>query len=167
MKNYLAMDLLYQGKEVESLVPIESAMELLPDDSLLQKTYEKFIDKGITKKTATDLGISAVMDGDSGRFSILIPSGVSIPYSNHDTYYTSHDNQKQILISTHKGKDDYVKNNITLGEFSMDVNPKKAGDVSVNIQFDIDELGNLNVTCKNNDDGKMVKVPYYSKDLIM
>jgi len=168
MKNYLAMDLLYQGKEIESLVPLESAMELLPNNSLLKTTYKKFVQKGITKKTITNLGIEAIMEDEQKRFSILIPTGSPIPCSNREIYTTSYDGQREAYISTFKGRAKYVTDNLQIGEMLMTGLPnKKAKKAKIEVVFDIDDEGVLSVTCINMKNESKMKTIYYIKDLIM
>lgn len=81
----------------------------------------------------------------SGFFSVLIPRNTVIPASRADRFYTVNDNQDEMRLAVYQGEQRLVKNNIKIGEFSVPVSRKKAGEEAVDVRFTYDINGVLEV----------------------
>ena len=105
--------------------------------------------------------------------SVIIPRGSKIPISKTQTYATASDFQTSVMIKVYEGEKKYVKDNHTLGEFTLvDLPPKKAREVSLDVTFSIDSDGILNVTAIETSQGiknsiKIINDKGFNKDEIL
>ena len=85
----------------------------------------------------------------SGKSSVIIKKHSNLPIKRTQTYFTVVDNQKSMIIDVYEGESEEYAYNHKLGEFLLENLPKgKAGEVKVNITFEIDENSILHVTAK-------------------
>lgn len=84
---------------------------------------------------------------EEGFFLPLIERNCFLPVSLMKTVYTVSDDQTQVNIEIYQGEGRRVKDNIYLGELTVDVPPCKAGEVSINIRFTYTLDGILEVAC--------------------
>ena len=103
------------------------------------------------------LGI-AVVDPDnknknSEKFmSKVINKGTKLPCKKKKFFYTNYDNQKAAFLEIYEGENEYVKNNYPLGTFTLcNLPPKKAGEVKIEVTFELDEDSILTVTAVEKD----------------
>ena len=80
-----------------------------------------------------------------GIFSPIIERNTVIPASRVERYHTMVDNQEKIVLRVYQGEARDVQANVRLGELSVDVPRKKAGEVSVDCRFTYDTSGLLEV----------------------
>ena len=100
------------------------------------------------------LGTEAGMDiGQyvTGRFFPIIDRNMPVPVSRVETFITSHDGQKVILVDVLQGESMLAKENLKLGELSVNVPPKPKGQVSIDVRFSYDVNGLLEVDISNRD----------------
>lgn len=100
------------------------------------------------------LGTEAGMDiGQyvTGRFFPIIERNMPVPVSRVETFITSHDGQKVILVDVLQGESMLAKENLKLGELSVNVPPKPKGQVSIDVRFSYDVNGLLEVDISNRD----------------
>jgi molecular chaperone HscC len=81
----------------------------------------------------------------SGHFLPIIERNATIPCSKAITVYTVHDRQKAVSINVYQGESRLVANNLKLGEFSLPVPPKPAGEAGIEIRYTYDINGILEV----------------------
>ena len=91
--------------------------------------------------------ISGRVFGD--RFSPIIERNTPVPVSKMGSYNTVIDNQKKILFDIRQGESPIGSENMRLGTLEIDVPPKPAGDVSVDVRFSYDANGMLEVEVKD------------------
>ncbi|HNX57488.1 MAG TPA: molecular chaperone HscC [Spirochaetota bacterium] len=91
------------------------------------------------------LGTDIAVGDKSGFFSPIIERNTVIPVSRVERYYTADDNQTSIPVGIYQGEARLVKNNICLGELSVDVPPAPAGEQTVDVRFTYDINGILEV----------------------
>ena len=85
----------------------------------------------------------------SGKSSVIIKKHSNLPIKKTRSYFTVVDNQKTMNIDVYEGESEEYKLNHKLGEFNLENLPKgKAGEVKVDITFEIDENSILHVTAK-------------------
>ena len=104
----------------------------------------------ITDKCSYNLGTSIIKIGDgkviNGAFDCIIPIDSSIPCSKRKFYYTAVDNQEEVRVEVYEGNEELAEDNEKIGDFLLKGVPKgKAGDESIEVQFDYDLNGILEV----------------------
>ena len=115
----------------------------------------------ITDKCSYNLGTSIIKIGDGkiieGAFDCIIPIDSSIPCSKKKTYYTAVDNQEEVRIEVFEGNESMAEDNTKIGDFLLKGVPKgKAGEESIDVQFDYDLNGILEVKATIVSTGKSV-----------
>ncbi|MBS1652038.1 MAG: molecular chaperone DnaK [Bacteroidetes bacterium] len=101
--------------------------------------------------TPLSLGIETM----GGVFTKLIESNTTIPTRKSETFSTAADNQPSVQIVVHQGERPMARDNRKLGEFNLDgIPPAPRGVPQVEVTFDIDANGILNVSAKDKATGK-------------
>lgn len=75
---------------------------------------------------------------ESGYYCPIIERNTVIPVSRTDTFYTAHDNQKQIRVDILQGESRLARNNLYLGEVVVPVPPGPRGKESVKVTYTYD-----------------------------
>ncbi|MBQ0092946.1 MAG: molecular chaperone DnaK, partial [Clostridiales bacterium] len=101
--------------------------------------------------TPLSLGIETL----GGVFNKIIERNTTIPVSKSQTYTTAADGQTSVEIHVLQGEREMVANNTTLGRFSLDgIAPAPRGVPQIEVTYDIDANGIVNVTAKDKGTGK-------------
>ena len=96
--------------------------------------------------TPLDLGIAV----HGGGFYVITPKNTTIPCSNTTVFTTSFDNQTSLKIVVLQGEHTAASENQVLAEFTFsDIRPAPAGQVDIEITFDVDADGIVNVTARD------------------
>ena len=91
----------------------------------------------------------------AGVMTPLIERNTTIPVSKSEVFSTAADNQTAVDIHVLQGERPMVVDNMTLGNFRLDGIPSSPRGVpQVEVMFDIDANGILNVTATNKADGR-------------
>lgn len=105
--------------------------------------------------TPLSLGIETL----GGVMTKLIERNTTIPTSKSQIFSTAADNQPQVEIHILQGERELSADNRTLGRFSLDgIPPAPRGVPQVEVTFDIDANGILNVSAKDKATGKEQKI---------
>ena len=89
----------------------------------------------------------------------LIEKGTTIPVKKSQTFSTAEDNQPAVSIHVVQGEREFAKDNKSLGMFELGgINPAPRGQPQIEVTFDIDANGILNVTAKDKGTGKEQKI---------
>jgi len=89
----------------------------------------------------------------------LIERNTTIPTSKSQIFSTAADNQTQVEINVLQGEREMAADNKTLGRFVLDgIPPAMRGTPQIEVTFDIDSNGILNVTAKEKNTGKEQKI---------
>jgi molecular chaperone DnaK len=89
----------------------------------------------------------------------LIESNTTIPTRKSEVFTTAADNQSQVEIHVLQGEREFARDNRTLGRFILDgIPPAPRGIPKVEVTFDIDANGILNVSAKDMATGKEQKI---------
>lgn len=101
--------------------------------------------------TPLSLGIET-MGGISTK---LIERNTTVPTSKSETFSTASDNQPQVEIHVLQGEREFATDNKSLGRFVLDgIAPAPRGVPQIEVTFNIDANGILNVTAKDKGTGK-------------
>lgn len=101
--------------------------------------------------TPLSLGIETL----GGVSTKLIERNTTIPTSKSETFSTAADNQNQVEIHVLQGEREMVADNKSLGRFVLDgIPPAPRGVPQIEVTFNLDANGILNVTAKDKGTGK-------------
>ena len=101
--------------------------------------------------TPLSLGIETL----GGVMTKLIEKNTTIPTRASEVFSTAEDNQAAVTIHVLQGQREMSADNKSLGQFNLtDINPGPRGSVQVEVTFDIDANGILNVSAKDKATGK-------------
>jgi molecular chaperone DnaK len=105
--------------------------------------------------TPLSLGIETM----GGVTTKLIDRNSTIPTSKSETFSTAADNQPQVEIHVLQGEREMSADNKSLGRFTLDgIAPAPRGVPQIEVTFDLDANGILNVTAKDKGTGKEQKI---------
>jgi molecular chaperone DnaK len=89
----------------------------------------------------------------------LIEKGTTIPVKKSQVFSTAQDNQPAVSIVVGQGEREFIKDNKNLGQFELsDIAPAPKGQPQIEVTFDIDANGVLNVSAKDKSTGKENKI---------
>jgi molecular chaperone DnaK len=105
--------------------------------------------------TPLSLGIETL----GGVMTALIERNTTIPTRKSETFSTAEDNQTAVDIHVLQGERPMAEDNMTLGRFRLDgIPPAPRGMPQVEVAFDIDANGILNVSARDKASGREQKV---------
>jgi molecular chaperone DnaK len=94
-----------------------------------------------------------------GVATAMIPRNTTIPTKKSETFSTAADNQTEVEVHVMQGERPMAAQNRTLGKFKLGGIPSAARGVpQIEVTFDIDANGILNVSAKDNATGKDAKI---------
>ena len=99
--------------------------------------------------------LSLAIETLGGVSTVLIPRNTTIPCSKSQIFSTAADNQTSVDIHVVQGERQFARDNKTLGQFRLDgILPARRGVPQIQVTFDIDANGIVNVSAKDLGTGK-------------
>ena len=105
--------------------------------------------------TPLSLGVETL----GGVMTVLIPRNTTIPTRKTEIFSTAEDNQSAVDIKVYQGERPIAADNILLGQFRLEgIAPGPRGQPQIEVTFDIDSNGILNVSARDKATGKEQRI---------
>lgn len=144
---------------VKKIIGKEPFKGINPDECVaLGAAYQggvlnKDVKNGILLLDVTPLSLGIETYG--GVFTKMIERNTTIPTKKSQIFSTAADNQPAVDVSVYQGEREFAKDNKLLGNFMLDgIAPAPKGVPQIEVTFDIDQNGIVNVSAKDLGTGK-------------
>ncbi|RRD65007.1 molecular chaperone DnaK [Fretibacterium sp. OH1220_COT-178] len=156
-------------KKIVELMGKEPTKGINPDECVaagaaIQGAILKGDHKDIVLVDVTPLSLGLETLG--GVFTKVIERNTAIPVSKSQVFTTASSNQTQVEILVLQGERSMAADNVKLGQFVLDgIPPAPRGIPQIEVTFNIDVNGILNVSAKDKGTGKAQKITIQSSNL--
>jgi len=138
----------HQGVNADEVVAVGAAIQ----GSVLSGERKDVLLLDVTPLT---LGIET----EGGILTALIERNTTIPVEKKQTFSTAADNQTAVTVSVFQGERKMAIHNRVLGQFNLEgIDAAPRGVPQIEVKFDIDQNGILNVSAKDLKSGKQASV---------
>jgi len=169
------------ASKIDEVVLVGGQTRMPAIQELVKKLFGKEPHKGVNPDEVVAIGAAVqagVLSGDvkdlllldvtpltlsietmGGVATGMIPRNTTIPTKKSETFSTAADNQTEVEVHVMQGERPMAAQNRTLGKFKLGgILPAPRGVPQIEVTFDIDANGILNVSAKDNATGKDAKI---------
>jgi len=170
-----------EAKQIDEVVLVGGQTRMPAIQKLVQSIFGKEPNKGVNPDEVVAVGAAiqgGVLKGDvkdmllldvtplslgietlGGVFTKLIDRNTTIPTRKSETFSTASDSQTQVEVHVLQGEREMARDNRTLGRFHLvGIPPAPRGVPQIEVTFDIDANGIVNVSAKDLGTGKEQKI---------
>ena len=167
--------------DIDEIILVGGSTRIPAIQDAVQKFFGKAPSKGVNPDEVVAVGAAiqgGVLTGDvkdvllldvtpltlgietmGGVMTKMIEANTTIPTKKTETFTTAVDNQPSVEIVIYQGERPMAAQNKLLGRFHLDgIMPARRGEPQIEVTFDIDANGILNVTAKDKATGKDAKI---------
>jgi molecular chaperone DnaK len=169
------------AKDINEVVLVGGMTRMPKIQEVVQKIFGKEPHKGVNPDEVVAIGAAiqaGVLQGDvkdvllldvtplslgletlGGVFTRLIERNTTVPAKKSQVFSTAEDNQSAVTIRVFQGEREMAADNKLLGQFDlMGIPPAPRGTPQIEVTFDIDANGIVNVSAKDKGTGKEQRV---------
>ncbi len=107
--------------------------------------------------------LSLGLETKGNVLTVLVPRNTTIPTEKKEVFTTADDNQTAVTIKVYQGERPMAPDNRLLGEFNLEgIPPARMGVPKIEVAFNIDANGILNVTARDQGTGKETTIKIQS-----
>ncbi len=167
----------FQSSDIDEVILVGGSTRIPAIQNVVEKFFGKKPSKGVNPDEVVAIGAAiqgGVLTGEvkdvllldvtplslgietlGGVMTKLIEANTTIPTKKQETFSTAADNQTSVEIHVLQGERPMAKDNRTIGRFHLDgIPPAPRGIPQIEVTFDIDANGILNVSAKDKASGK-------------
>ncbi|WP_152052035.1 molecular chaperone DnaK [Tautonia marina] len=174
-----------KASDIDEVVLVGGSTRMPRIQQIVQDIFGKEPHKGVNPDEVVAIGAAiqgAVLTGDvkdlllldvtplslgletkGGVMTVLVPRNTTIPTEKKETFTTADDNQSAVTIKVYQGERPMAGDNRLLGEFNLDgIPPAPMGVPQIEVTFNIDANGILNVSARDKGTNKEQKITIQS-----
>jgi len=170
-----------EPKDIDEVVLVGGSTRIPKVQELVHKMFNKEPHKGVNPDEVVAVGaaiqggvlagevqdvllldvtpLSLGIETEGGIFTKLVERNTTIPTEKKQVFSTAADNQSAVTVSVYQGERPMARDNRVLGQFNLEgLPPAPRGMPQIEVKFDIDANGILNVSAKDLGTGKEATV---------